>query len=133
MAEEEKETGTEAEAGTDPERFDPWAEKEKATEEGRPWVAVVASGFDPREESAGLWLELDWNERFIEHLREEGYRGKNDEELVDTWFRNGCMVYALATIPPEVAAVLATTSQWKQRVTISETRMGDDDSRVVYR
>jgi hypothetical protein len=46
-----------------------------------PWVTIT--GENPTEE--GLKLELDWNDAFIEMLRESGYKGISEDQLVGKW------------------------------------------------
>jgi hypothetical protein len=64
--------------------------KEIATEKGEPWVAVVDTGFaDPKNPGKGF-LELDWNNAFIELLIGAGYSGRTDEDIIDMWFNDLC-------------------------------------------
>ena len=37
-----------------------------------------------------LNLELDWNEYFVLQLKEAGYKGTSEEEMVDQWFQDLC-------------------------------------------
>lgn len=59
--------------------------KEIATKNKEPWVGVVNTHVDKTNPRNGFF-ELDWNEYFILQLRNAGYDGKTDEELVDQWF-----------------------------------------------
>jgi hypothetical protein len=63
--------------------------KERATKKGEPWVAVLDTKVNPDNPRNGFF-ELDWNEHFIEQLKESGYGYENDpeEEIVDRWFRD---------------------------------------------
>jgi hypothetical protein len=63
--------------------------KERATERGEPWVAVLDTKVNPDNPRNGFF-ELDWNEHFIVQLRNAGYgeEGDPDEEIVDRWFRD---------------------------------------------
>ena len=36
------------------------------------------------------FFELVWNEFFIASLRENGYTGGSDEEIMDSWFQDLC-------------------------------------------
>jgi hypothetical protein len=36
------------------------------------------------------FFDLDWNEYFILSLRQAGYTGGTDEEVVDKWFQDLC-------------------------------------------
>lgn len=65
-------------------------EKELATIDGQAWVKVIQVEFtDPTHPSIGS-MELDWNDAFIEMLKENEYSGRTDEEIVDMWFRDLC-------------------------------------------
>jgi len=60
-------------------------EKNVATLYGKPHVQVMDSGFDAHEGPGGFWMEFDWNEQFIDFLRESGYTGFDDQEIFDKW------------------------------------------------
>jgi hypothetical protein len=62
------------------------AEKELATKNGEPWVAVLDTQVNPDNIRNGFF-ELDWNNEFIEQLLDAGYSGETNEEIVDAWFR----------------------------------------------
>lgn len=62
------------------------AEKEKATKEGKPWVAVLNTHINKDNIKNGFF-ELDWNNEFIEQLIDAGYKGESNEEIVDRWFK----------------------------------------------
>lgn len=62
-------------------------EKEIATEKGEPYIKVVEVDFPEGDAKRGSF-ELDWNDKFIDFLRENGYNGTNDEDIVDTWFND---------------------------------------------
>jgi hypothetical protein len=62
------------------------AEKNAATAAKEPWVGIVHFDIDPDNLSEGSF-ELDWNDIFIARLIKYGYRGHNDQEMVDSWFR----------------------------------------------
>lgn len=61
-------------------------EKEAATKKGEPWVAVLDTKVNPDNIRNGFF-ELDWNNEFIERLLDAGYKGENQEQIVDAWFR----------------------------------------------
>lgn len=61
--------------------------KEIATANGEPYIDVVQVDFPEGDAKRGSF-ELDWNEKFIDFLRDNGYNGKDDEEIVDTWFND---------------------------------------------
>jgi hypothetical protein len=62
------------------------AEKELATKNGEPWVAVLDTQVNPDNIKNGFF-ELDWNNEFIEQLLDAGYSGESQEQIVDAWFR----------------------------------------------
>ena len=61
-------------------------EKEIATKNGEPWVAVLDTQINPENIKNGFF-EIDWNNEFIEQLLDAGYSGESNEEIVDAWFR----------------------------------------------
>ena len=63
--------------------------KELATENKEPWVAVLNTHVN-KENIRNGFFELDWNEYFVLQLREAGYSGDTDEEVVDKWFQDLC-------------------------------------------
>jgi len=63
--------------------------KELATENKEPWIAVLETHVNSDNPRNGFF-ELDWNEFFITYLRENGYTGGSDEEVVDGWFQDLC-------------------------------------------
>tara|TARA_B100000900_G_scaffold307367_1_gene266032 strand:+ start:582 stop:962 length:381 start_codon:yes stop_codon:yes gene_type:complete len=62
------------------------AEKEKATKDGKPWVAVLNTHINKDNIKNGFF-ELDWNNEFIEQLVDAGYKGESNEQIVDSWFK----------------------------------------------
>lgn len=54
-----------------------------------PWVAVPDLDIDPEHPNQGAF-ELDWNKYHIMMLQENGYTGKNDEDIINTWFNDVC-------------------------------------------
>lgn len=63
------------------------AEKQAATKEGKPWVAVLDTQINPDNIRNGFF-ELDWNNEFIEQLLDAGYKGETNEQIVDQWFQS---------------------------------------------
>ena len=61
-------------------------EKEQATKDKKPWVAVLDTQVNPDNIKNGFF-ELDWNNEFIEQLIDAGYTGEQPEHIVDQWFR----------------------------------------------
>tara|TARA_Y100000114_G_C11690462_1_gene293299 strand:- start:554 stop:919 length:366 start_codon:yes stop_codon:yes gene_type:complete len=36
------------------------------------------------------FFELDWNDEFVNMLKQHGYQGESQEEIVDRWFQTLC-------------------------------------------
>jgi len=64
-------------------------EKEIATANKEPWVAVLTTHVN-KENIRNGFFELDWNEYFVLQLRSAGYTGETDEAIVDAWFTELC-------------------------------------------
>ena len=60
----------------------PLTEKEIATKEGVPYVKVLDTKVDADNPKQG-YFELDWNKHFVTNLKEHGFSGNSDEEIVD--------------------------------------------------
>ena len=70
--------------------FDPvQKDKRKATKRGEPWVKVLKIDLDPENPGSG-YFELDWNEAFVVQLKQSGYTGATDEDIVNKWFNDLC-------------------------------------------
>jgi hypothetical protein len=63
--------------------------KEIATDNKQPYVAVLDTHVNPENIRNGFF-ELDWNEYFVLQLKEAGYQGKSEEDIVDQWFSELC-------------------------------------------
>lgn len=68
--------------------------KEQATQEGKPYVNIIGFELDPANPSFGSF-EIDWNQLFINQLLMQGYRGENDEQIIDQWFQSVCRTIAM--------------------------------------
>lgn len=70
-------------------------QKEKATINDESWVSVIqlSPGNPDNDEMASM--ELDWNDKFIEEIREAGFKGKEDEDLINQWVTFLCRSVAL--------------------------------------
>ena len=71
------------------ERLASLSPKELATEKKEPWVAVLATHVN-KENVRNGFFELDWNEYFVVQLKQSGYTGATEEEIVDQWFSELC-------------------------------------------
>ena len=78
------------------------SEKDLATEQGKPYVAILSMDVNPENLNEGAF-ELDWNDKFIANLRRAGYQGKTDSDLVDLWFQNVCRNVVLETFEQDQA------------------------------
>ena len=76
----------------------PLNEKEIATKEGQPYVKVLDTKVDADNPKMG-YFELDWNKHFVLNLKEHGFSGNSDEEIVDHWFSVLCNTIATEDIP----------------------------------
>lgn len=68
-------------------------DKAVATLKGESWVDIVEHGYDPSKGVGGVFFRFDWNEFWISELRDNGYSGTSDEELMDQWFSSVCMAH----------------------------------------
>ena len=63
--------------------------KQAANAKKEPWVTVLQTHVNPESPKNGFF-ELDWNEYFVLMLRNNGYTGVTEEEIVDQWFSDLC-------------------------------------------
>ena len=56
--------------------------------EGKPWVGVSGSEYNPENGTSGFAFELDWNDAFVEMCLASGYHGNTDEQVVEQWFED---------------------------------------------
>lgn len=70
--------------------------KQLATQQGQPYISVVAMEVDPANIGIGSF-ELDWNELFVAKLIQSGYKGNSEENIVDQWFQDVCRNIVLET------------------------------------
>lgn len=47
-----------------------------------PRVEIIGAVHDPKK---GVKIDLDWNEEFVDYLRENGITGTTDEVVVQKW------------------------------------------------
>jgi hypothetical protein len=75
----------------------PLTEKEKATLKQEPWVDVIGFRVNPDNVRNGFF-EIDWNDYWIEKLKQEGYGfdGDPEDEIVGRWYRDICYNAAAA-------------------------------------
>lgn len=67
------------------------SKKEKAVADDiqAPYIKVLNIGFEDDNVTQG-YFELDWNDLFVQELREAGYGGQKDEDVVNLWFNDLC-------------------------------------------
>ena len=58
--------------------------KEILTIEKKPYISILNIEFD--DEQSQYMFEFDWNEYFINELKDNGFKGVTDEDLVNEWF-----------------------------------------------
>lgn len=65
-----------------------------ATIRGEPYFEVISGKFETKDNesaSTGMFaFEYDYNSIFVERLKEEGYTGYTDEQIVDEYFKELC-------------------------------------------
>ena len=78
-------------------------EKELKTLHGEPWVSAVSITMNPLKPQEGF-IELDWNEQFVDSLRDAGYTGEKPELIVQSWYDSLCIDIAkeYGAVFPEV-------------------------------
>ena len=90
-------------------------EKQIATDNGEPYIKVIEVAFPENDAKRGSF-ELDWNEKFIDFLRENGYNGKEAEELVDQWFNDIARNIVFEANQSDKAIVEAPTTTKSQKL-----------------
>lgn len=68
--------------------------KKVATLNNERWVKVLSLSFDGKNPKEGSF-ELDWNDKFVEDLKADGYDGHTPENIVNQWFVTVCRNVAL--------------------------------------
>lgn len=58
-------------------------EADEAKRNGKdPWIEIKSADFDPVR---GIHIELDWNAAFVQHLKDNGIKARDDETVVQKW------------------------------------------------
>jgi hypothetical protein len=81
------------------------SEKDRASDKGEPYVAILSLEVDPDNLHAGAF-ELDWNDKFVANLIRAGYQMSpkdTDSDIVDRWFQNVCRHVVMETWEQEQA------------------------------
>jgi hypothetical protein len=58
------------------------ADREAKRKSSEPWVDITS---ERHHEDGRFEIEMDWNDAFIKMLRQHGFRGANEEVLVQQW------------------------------------------------
>jgi hypothetical protein len=61
----------------------------KTAKSEEPRVKVLQVNVNPDNPKNGFF-ELDWNDEFVNMLKQNGYSGESEEEIVDRWFQSLC-------------------------------------------
>ena len=102
-------------------------EKKLADINGKPFVTVLNTHFDPNNPKQG-YFELDWNQSFIGMLNKNGYSGITEDETVNKWFDDLCKGIVLETMDSDVFDELK--AQKKEAESIKKTAL--KDGKVEY-
>lgn len=86
-------------------------QKKSATLNNEPWVGVIHSEYKPGEMSDGFSFELDWNIEFVKLLKQEGYNGATEEEIVEQWFEDKATEQYLGILGEEMSE-MTETNDW---------------------
>ena len=63
--------------------------KKSSKKSEEPMVKVLNMNVNADNPRNGFF-ELDWNDEFVNMLKQHGYLGSSDEEIVDRWFQTLC-------------------------------------------
>lgn len=74
-------------------------EKQIAGLLNEPWVSIIDEGLDLTAGPNGFYFVFDWNEQWIDMLRQHGYEGENDELLMEKWFTDVCRNEVVQSAP----------------------------------
>jgi hypothetical protein len=64
-----------------------------------PWIDVVRINMEDKNNPSTGYFELDWNTAFVNQLKEAGYSGRTEEEIVEQWFNDLCRGVISDTLP----------------------------------
>lgn len=104
-------------------------QKQTATLKSEPWVTVLNLGFGGKQSLEGSF-ELDWNEFFVDGLRESGYVGPTPDSIVNQWFMEVCRNIAMeefdgtGDFTSDSAANLETMKRWNSAESFADGRKG---------
>lgn len=95
-------------------------EKQVAELKDEPYVNVLKLDVNPENAKAG-YMELDWNDKFVEFLHDNGYSGKDDEDVVNKWFNDVCRTVLIQEIADQDYGM-----QQEGEVDVIATNFGSD-------
>ncbi len=104
-------------------------QKQLSTLKGEPWVTVLNLGFGGKAALEGSF-ELDWNDAFIDDLKNKGYLGVTDDSIVNQWFMEVCRNVAMeefdgtGNFTADSAANMETMKRWNSSESLSGNRKG---------
>lgn len=55
-----------------------------------PWVSIIDEGLDLTAGPNGFYFVFDWNDSWITMLRQHGYEGTSEDEMMERWFTDVC-------------------------------------------
>lgn len=105
------------------------SEKEKATQAGEPYIAILQVDLDPNDINNGSF-DLDWNDKFVLNLVKQGYKIRPDDtdaQIVDRWFQTVCRNIALEVYEQEQADPSKRESDYR---VIQQRDLGDGYTEV---
>lgn len=105
--------------------------KEKATQEGEPYVAILSVEVDPNNINNGSF-ELDWNDKFLLNLVKAGYKKRpedTDNDIVDRWWTQVCRQVVLEVYEQQQADPTNRESDL-MRPTLNRRDLGDGRAEI---
>lgn len=66
------------------------SEEQIPTIDNEPRIEVVNIHIPNPDKPTNGYFELDWNSAFVQKLRDCGYSGRSEEEVVEQWFNDLC-------------------------------------------
>lgn len=69
-------------------------DRKQADLRSEPWVSMPDIRWDPADPSRS-YFELDYNEHFVSFLRNNGYKGVSDDQVVESWLTEVCRAVAM--------------------------------------
>jgi predicted Ser/Thr protein kinase len=69
----------------------------RKTKSEEPMVKVLQVNVNPDNPKNGFF-ELDWNDEFVNMLKQNGYTGESEEEIVDRWFKVYVKLLAMSKV-----------------------------------